>query len=168
MKKILLAALFLMGCDKVCPPQETSSTPKIEVAFSPHGGCTEKVVRLIDSAQHTVFIQAYSFTSKPIGDAILRAHQRNIKIEIILDRSDEKGKSLLDEMRSSHISTFIDAKHPIAHNKVAIIDSRWTETGSYNYTKQAESNAENCLIIDDEKIAAQYLANWQVHREHSY
>lgn len=40
-------------------------------------------------------------------------------------------------------------------------------TGSFNFTKAAEKNAENMLVIQDAPLAAKYLANWQVHERHS-
>ena len=62
----------------------------------------------------------------------------------------------------------IDAKHAIAHNKVMVIDHRFVISGSFNFTKAAESsNAENLLIIDDPDLAKKYMDNWQHHFEHS-
>lgn len=41
-------------------------------------------------------------------------------------------------------------------------------TGSFNFTKAAEAeNAENLLVIDDPKLAARYTANWKIHLSHS-
>ena len=50
----------------------------------------------------------------------------------------------------------------IAHNKVMIIDDRYVETGSFNFTYSAQHfNAENVLIIDNKRLAKRYLRNWQ-------
>jgi phosphatidylserine/phosphatidylglycerophosphate/cardiolipin synthase-like enzyme len=41
-------------------------------------------------------------------------------------------------------------------------------TGSFNFTKAAEmNNAENLLVIQDAALAAKYTANWQAHLIHS-
>ena len=62
----------------------------------------------------------------------------------------------------------IDAQHAIAHNKVMIIDGETVITGSFNFTKAAEeNNAENLLVIRDKKLADQYTKNWQEHERHS-
>jgi phosphatidylserine/phosphatidylglycerophosphate/cardiolipin synthase-like enzyme len=46
------------------------------------------------------------------------------------------------------VSTYIDDKHAIAHNKIMIIDRGTVITASFNFTKAAEErNAENLLII---------------------
>jgi len=36
------------------------------------------------------------------------------------------------------------------HNKFCVIDSKTVVTGSYNWTKKAQSNYENITIIKDE------------------
>lgn len=41
-------------------------------------------------------------------------------------------------------------------------------TGSFNFTKAAEeNNAENLLVIHDKKLAEQYIENWLEHDKHS-
>ena len=49
-----------------------------------------------------------------------------------------------------------------------IIDGETVITGSFNFTKAAEeNNAENLLIIHDKKLADLYTKNWQEHEKHS-
>jgi phosphatidylserine/phosphatidylglycerophosphate/cardiolipin synthase-like enzyme len=41
-------------------------------------------------------------------------------------------------------------------------------TGSFNFTKAAEeNNAENLLIIRNRKLAKRYTENWQEREKHS-
>jgi len=41
-------------------------------------------------------------------------------------------------------------------------------TGSFNFTKAAEeNNTENLLVIRDKKLAERYIKNWQEHERHS-
>jgi phosphatidylserine/phosphatidylglycerophosphate/cardiolipin synthase-like enzyme len=47
----------------------------------------------------------------------------------------------------------IDTQHAITHNKVMIIDGETVNTGSFNFTRAAEeNNAENLLVIHDRKL----------------
>jgi phosphatidylserine/phosphatidylglycerophosphate/cardiolipin synthase-like enzyme len=92
-----------------------------------------------------------------------------VKVEVILDKS-QKGNqySSADFFANSGIPVKIDAQHAIAHNKVMIIDGGTVITGSFNFTKSAEeNNAENLLIIYDKKLASAYTKNWQEHDKHS-
>ena len=166
---ILLLLATFAACDRPAQTQISGALPPIEVCFSPKGGCTEAVVKELDAAKSTVLVQAYSFTSAPIAKAIVDAHSRGVRIEVILDKSQRTEKySSADFVEHAGIPTFIDAKHAIAHNKVMVIDGATVITGSFNFTKAAEeSNAENLLVIRSPELAAHYAANWKAHAEHS-
>ena len=141
----------------------------IQVYFSPHGGCTEAIIKNLQSATNTVLVQAYSFTSAPVAKALVDAHKRGVNVNVILDKSQRTERYReADFLLHADIPTFIDAKHNIAHNKIMVIDGRITITGSFNFTKAAENeNAENLLVIDDTALAARYAANWTNHLSHS-
>ncbi len=139
------------------------------VYFPPHGGCTEAVVQALGRAKSTVLVQAYSFTSAPIAKALVEAHRRGAKVEVILDKSQRTEKySSATFIYNNCIPCFIDAQHAIVHNKVMVIDGRTVITGSFNFTKAAEEkNAENLLEIANAEMAAKYAQNWNAHRQHS-
>src|SRR5262249_49747367 len=58
----------------------------------------------------------------------------------------------------------------IAHNKVMVMDSATILTGSFNFTKRAEeNNAENLLVIKEAPALVQaYEANIALHAGHSH
>ena len=158
--KFFLLALFLTF---------SIHAAEIEVYFSPKGGCTEAVVENLNKATNSVLVQAYSFTSAPIAKALVDAHKRGVTVNVILDKSNRAEKySSADFVQRAGISTWIDAKHTIAHNKIMVIDGGTVLTGSFNFTKGAEeNNAENLLVIQNQALAAKYAANWQAHLNHS-
>lgn len=123
----------------------------------------------IGRAQRSILVQAYSFTSAPIAEAIRDAHQRGVAVAVLLDKSQETEKySSADFLLHAGVPTQIDSRHAIAHNKVMILDGQTVITGSFNFTKSAEeSNAENLLIIRDPTIADAYTQNWNLHAGHS-
>jgi len=57
----------------------------IEVAFSPDEGAEDLVVKVIDSARQNVWVMAYSFTSTPITQALVRAANRRVDVDIVVD-----------------------------------------------------------------------------------
>jgi phosphatidylserine/phosphatidylglycerophosphate/cardiolipin synthase-like enzyme len=68
-------------------------------------------------------VQAYSFTSAPIAKALLEAHMRGVRVEVILDQSNRTDKySAADFLANQGVPTKIDAAHAISHNKIMIID----------------------------------------------
>ena len=169
---IILFAIFtiifwIFSLPPIILPQEKPIA--IEVYFSPHGGCTEAVIKELDKAESSVLVQAYSFTSAPVAKALLDAHKRGIKVEVILDKSQRTDQySSATFLFNAGIPVKIDSRHAIAHNKVLVIDGETVITGSFNFTKAAEEkNAENLLVIRDKKLAERYTKDWQEHDSHS-
>jgi phosphatidylserine/phosphatidylglycerophosphate/cardiolipin synthase-like enzyme len=142
----------------------------VEVFHSPNGGCTEAVVREIRLARREVLVQAFSFTSRAITQALVEAKTRGVHVEILLDPTNEQeGYSELGRFLESGLAVFIDAQHALAHNKVMILDRRTIITGSFNFTRQAEiENAENLLVIKGYRaLAASYRKSYAAHKAHS-
>jgi len=175
MKKQITLIIFLLSLFFFQSPQISHATDltlnntPAQIYFSPKGGCTEAIVKEIGHAKTEILIQAYSFTSAPIAKALVNAHKRGIKIEAILDKSNVTGQySSATYLYNNNIPVFIDSIHAIAHNKVIIIDKGTVITGSFNFTKAAENNnAENLLILKNEELAKNYIENWNRHKEHS-
>jgi len=169
-KRASLLIILIVGlCISYLPAQAQETPPTWEVYFSPHGGCTDAVIRELNKAESTVLVQAYSFTSAPIAKALLNAHKRGVKVEVILDKSQRKEKySSATFLYNQGIPVKIDSQHAIAHNKVMVIDGETVITGSFNFTKAAEEkNAENLLVVRDKQLAERYTKNWQEHAGHS-
>lgn len=141
-----------------------SHKPTYEVAFSPRQGATELIIKAISEAKHSIKLAAYSFTSKPIAEALIGAHKRGVKVQAVLDKSNLTGKySSATFLHNMGMPTRINSKYAIMHNKFMIIDETNVQLGSFNYTKAAEErNAENVLYIrNNPDLAKAYSNNWQ-------
>jgi len=168
-KLFLLIFLLLLTFSIPAFADNTFHNISGEVYFSPDGGCTEAIVNEIRHAKSEIYVQAYSFTSVPIAKALVDAHKRGIKVEVLLDRSQKKERyTSATFLANAGIPTYIDSIHSIAHNKIMVIDKEFVITGSFNFTKAAEEkNAENLLILKSKELASQYLMNWTKHKNHS-
>jgi phosphatidylserine/phosphatidylglycerophosphate/cardiolipin synthase-like enzyme len=143
--------------------------PSVAVHFSPEGGCTNAVVNELLHARHEILVQAYSFSSKPIAEALIAAKKKGVRVEILMDQSNEQEQySDLHWFIEAGMEPLIDAKHAIAHNKIMLVDKRTILTGSFNFTNQAEShNAENLLVIKGHpELVASYRAGFEAHKAH--
>jgi phosphatidylserine/phosphatidylglycerophosphate/cardiolipin synthase-like enzyme len=166
-KKALLLLWFILFLGATGGLAQAGS---IRVYFSPHGGCTDAIVSEVSQAKSEILLQAYSFTSKPIALALIRAHKRGVKISAVLDKSNRGRKySAATFLKNMGIPVLIDDQHAIAHNKIMIIDNRVVITGSFNFSKAAEDkNAENLLILDDlPDLTRAYQQNFQQHLRHA-
>jgi phosphatidylserine/phosphatidylglycerophosphate/cardiolipin synthase-like enzyme len=142
----------------------------IQAHFSPKGGCQDAIARELKQARREILVQAYSFTAEPLALALVEAKKQGVRVEIVLDKSNE-----LDRFSDLHIllehgmDVKIDHDHAIAHNKIIIIDKTTVITGSFNFTNQAEhENAENLLLIKGHaELVTWYRENFFKHRDHA-
>ena len=171
-KTVAIIGIFLaliLICSVLLYPKIFPPNVFVTVFFSPNGGCTTAILSEINNAKSEILVQAYSFTSAPIAKALVEAHKRGIKVQVILDKSQKTAQyTSATFLANSKIPTFIDSQHAIAHNKIIIIDGTTVITGSFNFTKAAEErNAENLLIIKSGELAKLYVENWKIHKDHS-
>lgn len=149
------------------------STGRIEVAFSPHDNPEAMLTRVIGSAKKTIHVQAYVFTSQPIADALVAAHRRGVKVEVLADaKMNRRGSGkALPKLLAAGVPLAFETNYAAAHNKVVIIDAQGPGcalvTGSYNFTWSARNrNAENMVVHHDNcALARHFLDNWRVHRK---
>jgi phosphatidylserine/phosphatidylglycerophosphate/cardiolipin synthase-like enzyme len=146
------------------------SSTNIEVGFSPDAGAEELVVKTIHSAHQSLRVLAYSFTSRPIAQALIDAAKRGVDVRVVVDKSNKSERyTSATFLANTGIPVRVDSEHAIAHNKVIIADGQTVETGSFNYTSSAaHRNAENAIVIwNNPTLAAIYLKNWDLHWRHS-
>lgn len=145
-----------------------AEAPAWTVCFTPGEDCTGLVVHAIAGAEHSILVQAYTFTSIPILAALKAAHARGVDVEVIVDkasgRPSESGSryTAATYLSNAGIPVWVDTQVAIAHNKVMVIDAAVVITGSFNFTAAAQrSNAENLLVIRDLALGARYRENWE-------
>ncbi len=157
-KLALLTSLLTIGA------AGSSGAVELKPCFTPDQDCTDFIVRQIDGAKSELLVQAYGFTSAPIIQAIGRAKERGLDVNVILDKTNEQKRYTGATYLVNHgINPLIDDKVAIAHNKVIVIDSRAVITGSFNFTQAAQTkNAENVLLIEDDlTLVKAYAVNWK-------
>lgn len=137
-------------------------TSEIDLCFTPPSGCSKIIADLISKANESIYVQAYGITSTEIVDELIYAHARGVKVRVLLDKSNLQDRySKMKLLQEAGIDVSIDKVTGIAHNKVIIIDLQKVITGSFNFTKSADSrNTENVIMVNDKEIAGRYLQNW--------
>lgn len=162
-KRILSCFLFVFFLPLLTYADSFEPQASYSVCFSPDQDCTSKIVQAINDAKCNIWVQAYSFTSRPIGKALVLAKKRGVNVQIIFDKSAlSRKQGAINYFARYSIPIWIDKQPAIAHNKVMILDQTKIITGSFNFTYAAQkNNAENVLLINDSGLAKQYLKNWQ-------
>jgi phosphatidylserine/phosphatidylglycerophosphate/cardiolipin synthase-like enzyme len=144
--------------------QTFSPQASYRLCFTPDGDSCEKLlIEAIQATRRSLHVQAYSFTSVPIAQAVKQAKERGVDVQVIVDKSQVSEKyTSATYLKNGGVPVVIDTRPAIAHNKVMIFDGRAVFTGSYNFTKAAETrNTENGLLVrDDAALVKAYLDNW--------
>lgn len=153
----------LPGSNSTPPRSRPLDDVPLSVCFTPNKKCQSQIIRQIDKAVKSIFVQAYSFTDQDIAHALAKAFKRGVDVKVILDKSNRKdGRSAKDIIIQIGVPVRFDSPNGIAHNKIIIIDENIIITGSYNFSVAAyKRNTENLLILSHSSLANDYFQNWQ-------
>jgi phosphatidylserine/phosphatidylglycerophosphate/cardiolipin synthase-like enzyme len=163
MKRVMIAVMIIGLVTGIA----IAGTPM--AYFSPKGGCEKIICDAISHSKTTVVVSAYVYCNKAIVAEAIKAHKRGVVVSIIVDPEQVTASNSQSVVSFTNgVNIWVDPKHAIFHNKYIIIDHKKVITGSFNYSFNAENrNAENILVIQDKKLAAQYEQDWEKHRSHS-
>jgi phosphatidylserine/phosphatidylglycerophosphate/cardiolipin synthase-like enzyme len=144
-----------------------------EVLFSPDDHPTTRLTQLLDRAKNRIHAAIYMITDKNISGALINAKRRGVDVQLIIDPINMEGsygKGI--ELKKNNIDLYVFAPSkknhkkkmfhgPIMHNKFALIDNQlWT--GSFNWTKSAnKQNQENVIITDDAGVCQKFEDHFQ-------
>ncbi len=161
--------LFLATASLSAIAFQVPAAGSIEVAFSPNEGSEDLVIKAIDSAQKEILGLAYSFTSAPITQAVLRAKKRGVRVTWVVDaksntQEDKSGKAqaALSALVNAGCEVRLISVYPIHHDKTIIIDEQTVELGSFNFSQAAaKRNSENVLVNwNNPALAKVYLQHF--------
>ncbi|EGA3603563.1 phospholipase D family protein [Salmonella enterica] len=142
------------------------AAPSIQVGFSPEGTAQQVVLNTINQSKKSIRMMAYSFTSPVIVKALINARKRGVDVRVVLDEKGNRGKASVAAMNllvNAGIPVRTVNKFKILHDKIIVSDESSVETGSYNFSKSANSaNSENAILITEvPELAKEYLQHWQ-------
>jgi phosphatidylserine/phosphatidylglycerophosphate/cardiolipin synthase-like enzyme len=131
---------------------------QVELFFSPDDAVEDRLVQLIADSNQRIQFLAYVFTSDPIADELLAAHQRGVEVQGVVESSQAEmlGSDYL-RMLEAGLNVRRDSNPKSMHHKVILVDDSIVVTGSYNFSKSAkERNDENLMILHAPDVAAAY------------
>ena len=131
---------------------------RVEVLFSPDDQVASRLTRLIHSATREIDFMAFSFTSEEIAQALAERRRAGVVVRGVLE-ADQVGSlsSQYAFLRQAGIEIRLDNNPATMHHKVILVDGGVVATGSYNYSRSAETaNDENLLILYSPRAADLY------------
>ena len=150
-----------------------------KVLFSPDDQIKRTLIGLIDEEQAYIKMAAFSLTDKEIAAALIRAHERKVSIELVVDG--QQSRTLYSKVFSLVKRGIVTYSYEpqvinkddrdwtsLMHNKFIVFGKsllldKVISTGSFNFTNTAANyNQENVLIQNDQEIAQVYLNQFEV------
>lgn len=89
----------------------------VELYFCPQDACEMQVVRTIQSAQHSLYFMTFTFTSDPIGDAVILAHERGVVVEGVFEKRQNSQWVEYDRLAEFNIPVYWDGNGNTMHHK---------------------------------------------------
>lgn len=161
LKKTFLGLILTIfwGCAPAATPSDNHDN-LIRVCFS-QPCFTQAALQLIDNSKATLDIAFYSFENEQLAQAILKAHDRGIKVRLVSDYDSENHQSFL-QLQKARIPIVFGNLNAIMHNKYLIADKKWIATGSVNFSQTIQINFNHSNIIRSSKIAQCYTQDFEI------
>lgn len=144
-----------------------------EIKFLTDGEYYGTLIHLIRTARKQINITMYLFKTtqaktnlpRKIIDELSAALKRNVKIQIVLEKSghdkglNKENQRTANLLKRRGIHVAFDNKETTTHAKLAVFDQHLCLLGSHNLTHSAlERNHETSLLVDSTELAKQILA----------
>ncbi|KAF9928265.1 hypothetical protein FBU30_002532 [Linnemannia zychae] len=136
----------------------------INPIFFPSEESFKQLVKTLDNAKKSLDICVYTITDDHLANAIIRAHERGVKVRIISDseKAEDLGSDVIRLRDNNDIPTRVDKSESFMHHKFAIIDDALVINGSYNWTKGARfDNKENLTLTNSTKAVQGFKGEFE-------
>ena len=130
---------------------------QVENYFSPPDLVMEKLIAYVKNARKSIHFMIFTFTDKDLAAALTERYQAGLDVSgVIEDRGASQGA--LVPLFCAKVPTKVDGNKYTMHHKVLVIDENTVITGSFNFTKAADNeNDDNIIVIHDPDVAKLYL-----------
>lgn len=135
------------------PAQSLNGTPVPAYLFSPGSDTEVRLAAIIDAARRAVDAVTFTFSSKTLADALVRAHRRGVKVRFMMDEEMARDSAIAKYTFDNGVPFRVRrgrTEKGALHNKYAILDGQILATGSFNWTANASVNSfENVAFVSD-------------------
>jgi cardiolipin hydrolase len=134
-----------------------------QVYFSPGPDCRIAIEQAIETALDELLICVFTISDDRLSDAIQRAHRNGLTVRVLSDndKMDDRGNDI-ERLAASGVDVRIDRSPEHMHHKFMVVDGQTVLTGSYNWTRSAETrNEENLVVLDDPFLAGRFAEEFE-------
>ena len=131
----------------------------------------DAVVALIDQACEQLLIKQFKLQSEAVEQALLRAHQRGVRVRVMLNPHTSGGDRWNDEayalLKGWGIAVaWTSEAFPVTHEKSMVIDGHAALIATFNFADKYFSQTRDYGVISHdpdviEQVSAGFEADWQ-------
>ncbi len=134
--------------------------------FSPYDDTVSAFLAFVQTAARKIRIADYSFNLEPLAQLLIAKKAAGVDVSLVLDSTQAAGpteKPVIAQLRAANVPMVIGTSslRKIMHNKFAILDDEWVQSGSWNYTAAASKEDNFFDIEHSPDRAAKFSAYWQ-------
>ena len=133
-------------------------------AYFSHGqDCRLDIEQAMETALSELLICVFTISDDRLSDAIMAAHRSGLTVRVISDndKMHDRGSDV-ERLSQAGVNVRIDRSPEHMHHKFMVIDGRTVMTGSYNWTRSAETrNEENIIAVDDPLLATRFSEEFE-------
>lgn len=146
---------------KVPNPAFTTDGVRIENYFAPTDDVMDRLVAYVRKAEKSVHFMIYTFTDDYLAAALVARSKAGLDVQgVIESRGANQGS--LPQLYCAGLPVRLDGNRYTMHHKVLVIDEKMVITGSFNFTRAADTvNDDNIIIIHSPVAAAIYEQEFQ-------
>jgi len=146
---------------KALTPSMTIDGVQVENYFSPPDGVMDKLVQYVQGAKKSVHYMIFTFTDENLAAAMIARAKAGVDVQGVIENRGASQGALVN-LFCAKLPVKTDGNKYTMHHKVIIIDGETVITGSFNFTKSADTaNDDNVLIIHSPAVAALYEQEYQ-------
>ena len=142
-------------------PSLTLDGVRVENYFSPSDEVMAHLIQAVKGAKQSVHMMIFTFTDENLATALIERAKAGLDVQgVIENRGASQGA--LPTLFCAHLPFKTDGNKYTMHHKVIIIDGQTVVTGSFNFTKAADTtNDDNLIILHSPAVAALYEQEYQ-------
>jgi len=163
---LILAAILLFYIAFLPPSACAGCNAKVAMLFSP--GAEGEVVSFIRSAQESIDIEMYVFTSDVVARELGEAVKRGVRVRVIMEPrvTDARKQRMFDTLSSLGVEMrWASFEYKLTHSKFIVVDGKRALVGSINFSESALNyNRETAVEVEGEKVkevADAFETDWQ-------
>ncbi len=142
-------------------PQMVIGGVLVENYFSPVDQVMEKLIAYVQGAQRSIRFIAFTYTDENLANAMIERYRAGVDVKGVIENRGASNGALIP-LFCANVPVMVDGNKYTMHHKVIVIDESIVITGSYNFTKAADNeNDDNVIVIHNPSLAQLYLQEFE-------